>query len=44
MSVSAYAMVTTLLTLLGLAGLFSLRVLGLYSHQALAVVLLLGCG
>ncbi|MCY4399387.1 MAG: M23 family metallopeptidase [Gemmatimonadetes bacterium] len=38
----AYAIVTTLLTLLGLVGLFSLRVLGLYSHQALAVVLLLG--
>ena len=37
-----YAIVTTLLTLLGLVGLFSLRVLGLYSHQALAVVLLLG--
>lgn len=44
MSVSAYAMVTTLLTLMGLAGLLSLRVVGLYSHQALAVVLLLGCG
>ena len=37
-----YAIVTTLLTLMGLVGLFSLRVLGLYSHQALAVVLLLG--
>ena len=44
MSVSAYAIVTTLLTLLGLVGLLSLRVVGLYSHQALAVVLLLGCG
>ena len=44
MSVSAYAVVTTLLTLLGLAGLLSLRFVGLYSHQALAVVLLLGCG
>ena len=33
-----YAIVTTLLTLMGLVGLFSLRVLGLYSHQALAVV------
>ena len=44
MSISAYATVTTLLTLLGLAGLLSLRFVGLYSHQALAVVLLLGCG
>ena len=44
MRVSAYAIVTTLLTLLGLVGLLSLRVVGLYSHQALAVVLLLGCG
>ncbi len=34
--------ITTLLTFLALLGLFSLRVLGLYSHQALAVVLLLG--
>ena len=40
----AYAIVTTLLTLLGLGALFSLRVVGLYSHQALALVLLLGCG
>ena len=38
----AYAIVTTLLTLLGLAALFSLRLVGLYSHQALALVLLLG--
>ena len=44
MSVRAYALVTTLLTLLGLVGLLSLRLVGLYSHQALAVVLLLGCG
>ena len=40
----AYAIVTTLLTLLGLAGLFGLRLVGLYSHQALGLVLLLGCG
>ena len=39
---SPYGIVTTLLTLLALAALFSLRVLGLYSHQALAAVLLLG--
>ena len=38
-----YAIVTTLLTLLGLGVLFSLRLVGLYSHQALALVLLLGC-
>ena len=38
----AYAIVTTLLTLLGLGALFSLRFVGLYSHQALALVLLLG--
>ena len=38
----AYAIVTTLLTLLGLGALFSLRLVGLYSHQALALVLLLG--
>ena len=44
MRISAYAVVTTLLTLLGLGGLLSLRVVGLYSHQALAVVLLLGFG
>ena len=44
MRLSAYAIVTTLLTLLGLAGLLSLRFVGLYSHQALAVVLLLGFG
>lgn len=37
-----YPIVTTLLTLLALAVLFSLRLLGLYSHQALAIVLLLG--
>ena len=35
-----YAIVTTLLTLLGLVGLLSLRFVGLYSHQALGVVLL----
>ena len=40
----AYAIVTTLLTLLGLAGLFGLRLVGLYSHQALGLALLLGCG
>ena len=39
----AYRVVTTLLTALGLAALFSLRFVGLYSHQALALVLLLGC-
>jgi hypothetical protein len=39
-----YAIVTTLLTVLGLVGLFALRIVGLYSHQALAVVLLLGLG
>ncbi len=39
---NTYTVVTTLLTLLGVVGLLSLRVLGLYSHQALAVVLLLG--
>jgi len=44
MKIGAYAIVTTLLTLLGLGGLLSLRVVGLYSHQALAVVLLLGLG
>ena len=37
-----YPIITTLLTLMALAGLFSLRIVGLYSHQALAVVLLLG--
>ena len=37
-----YPIITTLLTLAGLAGLFSLRIVGFYSHQALAVVLLLG--
>ena len=37
-----YTIVTSLLTLLALVGLFSLRIRGLYSHQALAVVLLLG--
>ena len=40
----AYRLLTTLLTLLGLCGLFSLRLVGLYSHQALAIVLLLGRG
>ena len=39
---SARQVVTTLLTLLALAVLFSLRFVGLYSHQALAVALLLG--
>ena len=39
---SPYGTVTTLLTLLALAALFSLRLLGLYSHQALAAVLFLG--
>lgn len=39
-----YAIVTTVLTLLGIGVLFALRIVGLYSHQALAVVLLLGCG
>ncbi len=40
----AYAIITTLLTLLGLVCLVSLRFVGLYSHQALGVVLLLGLG
>ncbi len=40
----AYAIITTLLALLGLIGLLSLRFVGLYSHQALALVLLLGLG
>ena len=40
----AYAIVTTLLTLLALAGLLSLRFIGLYSHQALGLMLLLGLG
>lgn len=44
MKIGAYPVVTTLLTLLGLGSLLSLRVVGLYSHQALAVVLLLGFG
>ena len=39
-----YAVVTTLLTMLSLGGLLSLRFVGFYSHQALAVVLLLGFG
>ena len=34
--------ITTLVTLLVLAALFSLRFVGFYSHQALAIVLLLG--
>ena len=42
--INAYAIVTTLLTVLGLGGLFSLRRVGLYSHQALAILLLLGLG
>lgn len=37
-----YAVVTTGLALLALAALFALRWVGLYSHQALAVVLVLG--
>ena len=41
---TACAIVTTLLALLGLVGLLALRFVGLYSHQALAVVLLLGGG
>ena len=44
MGINTYATVTTVLTLLGLVGLFSLRFVGFYSHQALAAVLLLGCG
>ncbi len=44
MLINAYATVTTLLTLLALAGLLSLRFIGFYSHQALAVVVMLGCG
>ena len=40
--VKPYPIITTLLTLVALAALFSLRFLGFYSHQALAVVLLLG--
>ncbi len=44
MGINTYAIVTTLLTLLGLVGLFSLRFVGFYTHQALAVVLLLGSG
>ena len=39
---STRQVVTTLLTLLAVGALFSLRFVGLYSHQALAVVLLLG--
>ena len=42
MQTKRYAIVTSLLSLLALVGLFSLRLVGLYSHQALAVVLLLG--
>ena len=37
-----YEIVTTALTLLTLTALFTLRFLGLYSHQALAAVLILG--
>ena len=40
----AYAVATTLLALLGLVCLFSLRLLGVYNHQSLAVLLLLGLG
>ena len=40
----AYAIATTLLTLLGLACLLSLRFLGAYHHQTLALVLLFGFG
>ena len=43
MRTRTYAIVTTLLTMLGIAGLLSLRFVGLYSHQALAGLLLLGC-
>ena len=39
-----YTVVTTLFTMLGLGGLLSLRFVGFYSHQALAIVLLLGFG
>ncbi len=41
---NVYAIATTVLTVLGLGGLLSLRFVGSYSHQALAVVLLLGFG
>ena len=41
---TAYAIVTTLLTALGLVCLFALRFLGVYNHQALGLVLLLGLG
>ena len=44
MPTRVYPFLTTFLTLLGLAGLLSLRFVGLYSHQALAVLLLLGLG
>ena len=40
----AYRLLTKLLTLLGLSGLCCLRLVGLYSHQELAIVLLLGRG
>ena len=39
---STYAIVTTLLTLVGLLGLFSLRFVGVYSHQVLAIMVVLG--
>lgn len=39
---SMYSIVTTALAVLALAALFALRFAGMYSHQALAVVLLLG--
>ncbi len=42
MKTRTYTIVTTLFTLLGVAGLLSLRLVGFYSHQALAIVLLLG--
>ena len=37
-----YAIVTTALAVLALAALLALRFAGMYSHQALAVALLLG--
>ena len=42
MKTRTYTILTTLLTLLGVAGLLSLRLVGFYSHQALAIMLLLG--
>ena len=37
----AWPIITTILTVLGLSALFGLRVLGMYSHQALAFAMLL---